>query len=108
MPVKKPRKTKTGGARKCKSKCKVGGALTQSGSALYQSQSGRGFLGSVLPGPLGMIANMIGLGKKPTQAHKAKLHSYLSQMQRGGIDPMEYVRALVRAVGPIASRDLGL
>ena len=98
MTVKKAKKT--GGSKKRKT-----------GGSLYQSQAGRGIISTVanyLPGPLGMIAKMIGLGKKPTAVHKKKLHDYIKGMQSGGFDPMKYVKALVQAIGPIAAQDLGL
>lgn len=82
---------------KKKSPAKVGGkrCKKQHGGALMQS--GRGILASILPGPLGAIAGMIGLGRK------RKVHR-----QHGGLDPKEYARALISSLGPIVKKDLGI
>jgi hypothetical protein len=79
MPVKRARKT--GGKRKTR------------GGALYQS--GNGILASILPGPLGAIAGMVGLGQRRRRI-------------RGGaaVDPKEYARALIGTLSPLATRDI--
>ncbi len=78
MPVKRARKT--GGKRKIR------------GGALYQS--GNGILASILPGPLGAIAGMVGLGQRRRR------------IRGGGPDPKEYARALIGTLGPLATRDI--
>ncbi len=80
MPKRKVAAKKTGGARPRR---------RQTGSALYQS--GNGFISTLLPGPLGSMAKMMGLGRR----------------QRGGLDPKEYARALLGTVGPLVQRDVG-
>lgn len=80
---------KKGGARKKTSQ--KGRALRQSGNGLVQS--GNGFISKLLPGPLGQVASMVGLGRRRVQGGR-------------GQDWRNYVEPIYSGLAPVIARDV--
>lgn len=74
MPKRKVAAKKTGGRKR-------GAGLYQSGSALRQS--GNGFISSMLPGPMGALAKMVGLGRRPQRGRGQAWQNYVAPIYSG-------------------------